>query len=137
VFAQARQPGTIVKPTAVPPLNVVMAQIEAFNQRDLEGFLATYDSGAELYDLASGRPLATSQATLRERYRDQFENDCQETIGRPCPDLHVNVISTQTVGNFVIAKESARLQIDTPPMEFVVVYEVIDAKIRRAWFIGK
>lgn len=119
------------------PIQVVLANIRAFNKRDLDAFIATYDREAELHDLPSGRVLTTGTETLRARYRDQFENECLETMGRPCPDLAVSIIDTQTVGNYVIVKESARLKKDTPPLELVVIYEVINSKIRRMWFIGR
>ncbi|HEX9893477.1 MAG TPA: nuclear transport factor 2 family protein [Gemmatimonadales bacterium] len=118
-------------------MQVVLANITAFNRRDLEAFLSTYASDAQMIDLPSGRMLTTGTATLRERYRDQFENDCLETMGVACPDLQVTIVDTQTVGNYVIAKEAARLKKDTPPLQLVVIYEVINARISRAWFIGK
>jgi hypothetical protein len=133
----AQQEPRLASTSTVAPIQVVLANIKAFNQRDLEAFIATYDSEAELHDLPSGRVLTTGTKTLRERYRDQFENECLETMGRPCPDLAVSIIDTQTVGNYVIVKESARLKKDTPPLELVVIYEVINSKIRRVWFIGR
>ena len=122
---------------SLAPIQVVMANIKAFNKRDLEAFLSTYDTEAELHDLPSGRVLTTGTETLRQRYRDQFENECRETMGRPCPDLAVSILDTQTIGNYVIVKESARLKKGTPPFELVVIYEVINSKIRRMWFIGR
>jgi hypothetical protein len=136
--AAAQQPSP-ARPVAntMAPIQFVLANIKAFNKRDLNAFIATYDREAELHDLPSGRVLTTGTETLRERYRDQFENECLETMGRPCPDLAVSIIDTQTVGNYVIVKESARLKKDTPPLELVVIYEVINSKIRRVWFIGR
>jgi hypothetical protein len=131
------QPRLASSGNTVAPIEVVLANIKAFNKRDLEAFIATYDREAELHDLPSGRVLTTGTETLKERYRDQFENECLETMGRPCPDLAVSIIDTQTVGNYVIVKESARLKKDTPPLELVVIYEVINSKIRRVWFIGR
>jgi len=137
--AETQQPASLKRPVAntVAPMQVVLANITAFNRRDLEAFLSTYASDAQMIDLPSGRMLTTGTATLRERYRDQFENDCLETMGVACPDLQVTIVDTQTVGNYVIAKEAARLKKDTPPLQLVVIYEVINARISRAWFIGK
>jgi hypothetical protein len=83
----------------------------------------------------SGQVLTVGTETLRERYRDQFENECRETMGQPCPDLRVTVIDTQTVGPYVMVKQSARVRKDLPSQELVVIYEVISGKIRRAWYI--
>ena len=83
----------------------------------------------------SGQVLTVGSETLRDRYRDQFENNCRETMGRPCPDLRVTVVDTQTVGPYVMVKQVARIRKDLPPQELVVIYEVIYGKIRRAWFI--
>lgn len=117
------------------PMQVVLDHIRAFNRHDLNAFVASYDTRATLHDLLSGQVLTVGTETLRERYRDQFENQCRETLGRPCPDLRVTVIDTQTVGPYVMVKQSARIQRDLPPRELVVIYEVIDGKIRRAWYI--
>lgn len=120
---------------AFTPMQVVLDHIAAFNRKDLDRFVASYDERATLHDLPSGQVLTVGSETLRDRYRDQFENNCRETMGRPCPDLRVTVVDTQTVGPYVMVKQVARIRKDLPPQELVVIYEVIYGKIRRAWFI--
>jgi hypothetical protein len=116
-------------------MQVVLDHIAAFNRKDLDRFVASYDERATLHDLPSGQVLTVGSETLRDRYRDQFENNCRETMGRPCPDLRVTVVDTQTIGPYVMVKQEARIRKDLPPQELVVIYEVISGKIRRAWFI--
>ena len=52
---------------ATGPEAVVQAQLEAYNARDLDAFLATYAENAELYEHPS-KLLASGMAQLRERY---------------------------------------------------------------------
>ena len=42
-------------PPSNEPENVVQRQLDAYNARDLEAFMATYAEEAQLFELSSGR----------------------------------------------------------------------------------
>ena len=112
----------------VPPVSaaeaVVAAQLEAYNRRDLEGFLAFYTDDAVLLDYPDKVTQVGKQA-MRERYTKRFAN----------PNIRAVVVKRIAYGNFVIDHE----QITAPPapgmIEAVAIYEVRDGKIVRVTFI--
>jgi hypothetical protein len=55
------------------PERVAVKQIEAFNRRDLEGFMALYADEIVLAEFPSGRVLATGKAEIRARYAPVFK----------------------------------------------------------------
>jgi len=127
------------KPTAVPPVAepaptpavtaaeaVVAAQLDAYNRRDLEGFLAFYADDAVLLDYPD-KVTQVGKDAMRERYRKRFAN----------PNVRATVVKRIAYGNFVIDHE----RITAPPqpgmIEAVAVYEVRDGKIVRVTFLGK
>ena len=73
------------------PEAIVQAQLEAYNARDLNAFLATYAEDAELFEHPS-KLLASGMAQLRERYAARFAD----------PILHALVLKRIVMGNFVI-----------------------------------
>jgi len=107
-------------------LKLVTKQVDAYNARDLEGFLATYGEDAVLYDLAADTILASGLAGLRERYTDRFSNS---------PDLHATILKRLTFGPYVIDHESVIRKKSEPPTEAIAIYMVRGERIRRVWFL--
>lgn len=105
---------------------VVQAQLEAYNARDLDAFLATYDENAELFEHPS-RLLASGMAQLRERYAARFADST----------LHAVVLQRIVLGNFVIDHERVRRMFPEGPgtLDAVATYEVQGERITRVWFI--
>lgn len=111
---------------ATAPEAVVQAQLEAYNARDLDAFLATYAENAELFEHPS-KLLASGMAQLRERYAARFAD----------PTLHAVVLKRIVLGNFVIDHERVRRMFPEGPgtLEAVATYEVQGGRITRVWFI--
>ena len=111
---------------ATGPEAIVQAQLEAYNARDLDAFLATYAEGAELFEHPS-KLLASGMAQLRERYAARFAD----------PLLHAVVLRRIVVGNFVIDHERVRRMFPEGlgTMDAVATYEVQGDRIVRVWFI--
>jgi len=81
---------------------VVQKQLEAYNARDLEGWLATYKPDAEQYLLHAGL-LASGHEAIRKRMLDRF-ND---------PALHaelVNHVLLWTTSSLTMSSLRARSQ---------------------------
>jgi hypothetical protein len=111
---------------ATGPEAIVQAQLEAYNARDLDAFLATYAASAELFEHPS-KLLASGMAQLRERYAARFAD----------PMLHAVVLKRIVVGNFVIDHERVRRMFPEGlgTMDAVATYEVQGDRIVRVWFI--
>ena len=111
---------------ATGPEAIVAAQLEAYNARDLDAFLATYAENAELFEHPS-KLLASGMAQLRERYAIRFAD----------PTLHAVVLQRIVMGNFVIDHERVRRMFPDGPgtLDAVATYEVQGDRIIRVWFI--
>jgi hypothetical protein len=108
------------------PEAIVQAQLEAYNARDLNAFLATYAENAELFEHPS-KLLASGMAQLRERYAARFAE----------PNLHAVVVKRIVMGNFVIDHEKVTRMFPAGPgtLDAVAMYEVEGHRIARVWFI--
>ena len=108
------------------PEAIVQAQLEAYNARDLNAFLATYAENAELFEHPS-KLLASGMAQLRERYAARFAD----------PILHALVLKRIVMGDFVIDQERVTRMFPAGPgtLDAVAMYEVQGQRITRVWFI--
>ena len=109
------------------PEAVVQRQLDAFNARDLAALLAVYADDAELYEHPS-KPIALGSAALRERFALRFQE----------PNLHATLLNRIASGNTVIDHESVMRTFPEGPgqIELVMIYEVKDGRIARAWSIA-
>jgi len=105
---------------------LVAKQVEAYNARDLDGFLATYGDDAVLYDLAADTIVASGEADFRKRYTERFANS---------PDLHATIQKRLALGPYVIDHESVVKKKGEPATEAIAIYMVRGERIRRVWFL--
>jgi hypothetical protein len=118
--------GFCALPAVASPEAIVQAQLEAYNARDLDAFLATYAEDAELFEHPS-KLLASGMAQLRERYAARFTD----------PMLHARILQRIVMGNFVIDHERVTRMFPEGPgtLDAVAMYEVDGQRITRVWFI--
>src|SRR5712691_5227127 len=106
------------------PERVVQRQLEAYNAKDIEAWLATYDAQAEQYEL-HGQRLASGHVEMRARMQGRFAE----------PDLHAQLLS-RTVMEAVVDHE--RLTRNFPEgrgtVEMLCLYEVSGSCIKKATF---
>lgn len=102
------------------PADVFLAQVAAFNARDLERFIATYDHEAVVHGLRAEGPVA-GHAALRRLYEPRFER----------PPLHCEVLDVHVFGGRWVA---AHERVTTPEatVELVGVFDVQKGVIVRA-----
>lgn len=107
------------------PEAVVQAQLEAYNERDIDKFVATYSDDVELFALPD-KLLMRGAAQLREQYTQTFADE----------RLHATIVNRIVVGNTVVDHERVRLTMPDGPgtIEALAIYEVRDGKITRVWF---
>jgi hypothetical protein len=111
---------------AVPaPPEIVQAQVEAYNRRDLDGFLSFYADDAQIFDYPD-RLLMSGKDAMREGYRKLFE---------PAPQLHAAILHRIAFDRFVIDQEKVTGRQDGVTIEAVAIYEVRDGRIVRVTFL--
>ena len=105
--------------------SVIQRQLEAYNARDLEAWLATYKADAEQYLLHAGL-LASGHDAIRRRMTDRF-ND---------PALHAALVSRTVMDNIVIDHEFVTRTFPNglETVEMVCIYEVHAGLIVKATF---
>lgn len=111
---------------AETPEQLVQRQLEAYNARDLEAFVATYAEEVKAYRMPSREPSISGRAALAEFYGSQRFN---------IPELHADIVKRIVLGNKVIDHERVR-GIQPHPVEVVAVYEVSGGLIRTVWFFA-
>jgi putative hydrolase of HD superfamily len=107
------------------PLEVVQAQLDAYNAKDIEALLATYSPKAEQY-ATGGKLLAQGYEQMRPRFLERFAE----------ANLHARLLSRQVAGNMVADLELIERTFPegAGSIEMLCVYEVVDGRILRATF---
>lgn len=108
------------------PEAIVQAQIEAYNARDIDAFMATYAEDAQLFE-HPGKLLAAGSAQLRERYAARFKD----------PNLHGVIVKRIVMGNVVVDHERVTRTFPegSGVLDAVAIYEVENGKIAKVWLI--
>ena len=107
------------------PARVAERQIEKFNRRDLEGFMALYADDAIVAEFPSGKVHLQGKAAIRAHYAPAFQ-------GTASPPIRVEPRVVD--GAFVLDNE----RWDDQPGEkdhAVWMYEIRGGLIQRAWAV--
>ena len=102
----------------------VQQQIDAYNDRDLDSFVAAYAEDAVLED-GEGNVLAQAHDGIRDLYGELFSQS---------PQLHGEILNRIAVGEYVIDEERVTgIEMEGSPSEVhaAVVYRVLEGKIAR------
>jgi hypothetical protein len=111
---------SLVKET---PEMLVQRQLNAYNARNIDKFMATYSDSIELYSFPNTL-ISKGQELMRERYTKMFA---------ATPNLHCKIMERIVLGNKIIDQEHVRFNNDS--VDAVAVYEVKDGKIVKVTFI--
>jgi hypothetical protein len=105
------------------PGSVVQRQLDAYNARDIERFLACFAGDARGFELGMAQPTMDGRDAIRARYAALFAAS---------PQLHSRVVHRTAFGRAVIDHEHVTGRNGSPDvLEIAVVYEVEDGLIRR------
>ncbi|VAV86140.1 FIG01018673: hypothetical protein [hydrothermal vent metagenome] len=102
---------------------IIQTQLEAYNNRDIDAFMATYTKDIKLYDYPE-KLKSEGQNAMRESYNTFFKNT---------PDLHAYIKNRIVIGNKVIDEE--QVTINGKIYNAVAIYEVENGKIKKVTFI--
>ena len=113
-------------PSWSPPEVVVQRQLDAYNAKDLEAWLATYAAEARQYE-HPGKLLASGRAEIRARTAPRFNE----------PNLHAKLIKRTVMGSVVIDHEDVTRTFPEGPgqIELVCIYLVEQGLIQSASFV--
>lgn len=107
---------------------IIEKQVETYNARDLEGYMALFHPDVEIFDFP-GALLMRGAGAVRERYGALFRDKPQN-----CMVLH----DRHSLGNRIIDHETVyRDGPDGEAMTLVTVYEIQDGLIKRVDFIRR
>lgn len=107
------------------PEAIVRRQLDAYNDRDLDRFMACWARDARIYAWPETL-LAENAAAIEERHRERFADTT----------LRATLLSRTSVGELVIDREIVTRQFEGKrgTADVIGIYEVTGGLIRRAWF---
>ena len=105
------------------PEAIVQRQLNAYNARNIDLFLATYAEDVELFD-SKGKLLMKGHDQMRKEYADFFKN---------VANLYCEIENRIVINNKVIDKERVRAGRET--IHGVAIYEVEAGKIKKVTFL--
>jgi hypothetical protein len=113
-------------PNFTSPEVVVQRQLDAYNARNLDAWLATYAADARQYEHPA-KLVASGHAEIRARVAQRFVE----------PDLHATLIRRAVMGNVVIDHEDVTRSFPEGPgkIELVCIYVVENGLIQTGSFI--
>ena len=109
------------------PEAVVQRQLEAYNARDIDALIAIYTADAQMFEHPA-KLIASGSSALRERFLTRFKE----------PNLYAQLLKRLVMENRVIDHERVTRTFPDGPgsVELVMIYEVQNEKIARAWVIA-
>jgi len=112
------------------PLNpepVVQRQLDAYNARDLDRFVAQYSDDVQLFRPPEPQPVLSGKTAMAEHYATKRFN---------LPGLHATLVNRMVLGNKVIDHERIT-GIGNAPIDAAVVFEVNpQGLICKVWFFS-
>ena len=103
----------------------VQAQLDAYNNRDIEAFAPCFTSDIEAYELETNALIFKGRDALITRYGAMFEAS---------PNLHCRLLSRVIEGNITIDHESVTGMRDNDEVRAVAIYHVTPEGIDKVWF---
>lgn len=107
------------------PEEVVQQQLDAYNARDIDAFMAHWAEDAQYYEHPDTL-LASGKAEIRERHIARFKE----------PSLYGERVKRMVLGSMVIDQEvvTRNFPQGRGKMDVIAIYEVEQGKILKAWF---
>ncbi|MEL6724136.1 MAG: nuclear transport factor 2 family protein [Pseudomonadota bacterium] len=100
------------------------AQLIAYNAQDMDAYLALFHDDAVLVNLPAQDVIAEGLAAIRDMYEVRFST----------PGLYCEVTHRAELGPVAIDHETVYTD-GNPPLNVLAMYEVVDHKIKRIFFV--
>ncbi len=110
---------------AQTPEELANEQLEAYNNRDIEAFVAPYSDSVKVYN-DKRELLYQGKETMRQQYGAMFDRT---------PNLNCNLLNRIAVGDTVIEHEEVTFGDRT--IYAIVMYRVAQNKIQEVHFLGR
>ncbi|UJP67092.1 nuclear transport factor 2 family protein [Mongoliitalea daihaiensis] len=104
---------------------LAQAQLDAYNQRDLDSFLIPYAEDVKVYEFPD-KLLYEGKQRMSEIYGRMFIRT---------PDLNCYLVNRLVMGNTVIDQELVTIDKNQPPMKAIAIYKIHNKKITEVYFI--
>jgi hypothetical protein len=108
------------------PTSFAQRQLEAYNARNLEQFIAEYTDDVVVFRLPGVEPIIQGKQNLAEHYAKNRFN---------LPELHAKLVKRMVFGNKVIDQEYVT-GVPGAPLEVAAIYEVTPGGISKVWFVS-
>jgi hypothetical protein len=105
------------------PETIVQLQLDAYNARDLQRFVACYSDPIQMFRPPAAEPVLDGKTAFADYYATQRFNR---------PGLHAQLVNRRVLGRRVIDHERIS-GIGDAPFEVAVVYEVVEGLIETVW----
>lgn len=105
------------------PESIVQLQLDAYNARDLERFVACYSERIQVFRPPAAEAVLRGKAAFADFYATQRFNR---------PGLHARLVNRMVLGRRVIDHERI-VGVGDAPIEMAVVYEVVEGLIETVW----
>ena len=102
----------------------VQRQLDAYNDHDLERFIAEYAEDVAVFRPPATTPALSGKAAFAKHYADNRFN---------LPNLRAEVINRMVCGDKIVDHERITGLADHV-IEAIAVYQVVDGRIRTVWF---
>lgn len=108
---------------------VVQANLDAYNQRDIDGFMQYISEEVEMYQMGECEPYLKGKAAVRDLYANYFEES---------PELHSEIKQRVVFDDKVIDHEYITgARGSDEPFELIFIYEVEEGLIVKTTAIRK
>lgn len=108
------------------PVEVVQAQVDAYNAHDIDAFASCYADNATINNLSGKRPAIVGLPALKKVYA---------FLAKEPKEFHVVIVQRAVTGPTVVDHERViGLPADKGQPEAIAVYEVRNGKIQNVWF---
>jgi hypothetical protein len=108
------------------PVELVQQQLDAYNARELDRFVAVYSESVRVYRPPATEPVLAGKEAFARFYATQRFN---------LSGLRAEVLQRMVVGNCVIDHERVH-GVREHPFEAAAVYVVADGRIDAVWFFS-
>jgi hypothetical protein len=109
------------------PEQLAQAQLDAYNSRNIEAFLAPYAEDVAVYTFPQTLQYRGKTA-MSKVYAGMFSD---------LPDLHCTLVNRMVQGEVVIDQESVVFRSGEPPLKAIAIYKIKNGKIAEVYFISE